>query len=367
MKQGNFSDKCTNLPTFFLGANSMNGFKSYFHKVSNVEKGEKMYVIKGGPGTGKSTLMKKILEKMLEKGAKAELILCSSDLSSLDGVIFEELGFSIVDGTSPHVVEPKYPGVFERVIPLSEFFDNELLYKNSKEIVSLCKTNSLLHKKASKLIGAAGELLNDNMTIDITCSNLKDVVNSARCISEMFFIKKSDITGEEKIRFISGVTGDGIVYFNNTVKYYSDEIIGIDDPYGAVSSVFMRTVRKIALQNGYDIITCPCAIFPETKIDHIIIPNLRLAFCTRNSLFNSNLEYTKNIHSNRFRNKTAHSRFRERIAFNIEASKELICEASKQISDAKTVHDLIEKHYVEAMDFEGIKYYAKKILSEVEK
>ncbi len=362
MSKENFSKIIENLPVFFMRANSSKGFKSYFHKLSDVDNGERMYIIKGGPGTGKSTLMKNILENMIEIGEEAEVILCSTDMNSLDGVVFPELGVSIIDGTPPHTVEPKYPGAVERVIQLSEYFDNNALEENSKEIISLCKINTLLHKNASNLIKGAGDLLNDNLSIDIAHSNLKEVSSAAKEVAGLFFDKKRTKRGEEKIRFLSGVTAKGVESLYDKVKIYADKIILIEDELGAVSSVFLATIRRFAIDNGYDVISCPCALFPEQKIDHIIIPEKRLAFCTTNSFLKSPKEYTKNIHSNRFRNLLEIERFKERIKFNQNASKELLKTASSLISDAKTVHDIIEKYYIDAMNFDGVKYYTNEIL-----
>ena len=54
------------------------------------------------------------------------------------------------------------------------------------------------------------------------------------------------------------------------------------DDCGAVSRLLLELIRAEALTRGYHIITCPCAMHPEDKIDHILIPDLRLAFLTDN-------------------------------------------------------------------------------------
>ena len=352
-------------PVFFLGANSSKGFKSCFHNACDVDKGERLYVIKGGPGTGKSTLIKKVIEKVCENGDEVEIIPCSTDLNSLDGAVFPNLGVAIIDGTSPHIVEPKYFGVFERIVPLTEFLNNDVLEKNSKEIISLCKNNTVLHKKASGLICGAVELLDDNFSLDCACVNYRDVSYAAKCTAELLLDKNKGEKGKEKVRFLSGITGEGGVYFYNTVKYYANKIVAIEDKLGGVSSVFMSVIRDYALTNGYDIITCPCALFPDRKIDHIIIPSKSLAFCTVNTSLGADEKYANIIHSNRFRNIELLNGFKERISFNFKASKELLSSASSLIKDAKNVHDLLEEKYISAMDFEGVKYYANKIVNEI--
>ena len=45
--------------TFFLGSSGPSGFKTDFGKIINKPE-YYTYILKGGPGTGKSTLMKKI-------------------------------------------------------------------------------------------------------------------------------------------------------------------------------------------------------------------------------------------------------------------------------------------------------------------
>ena len=51
---------------YFAGGNTARGFHSLYD--SNLQGLERIYILKGGPGTGKSSLMKKIGNEWLEKG-----------------------------------------------------------------------------------------------------------------------------------------------------------------------------------------------------------------------------------------------------------------------------------------------------------
>ena len=42
---------------FFLGANSPGGFYSLYDQLIDREQAEELYILKGGPGCGKSSLM----------------------------------------------------------------------------------------------------------------------------------------------------------------------------------------------------------------------------------------------------------------------------------------------------------------------
>ncbi len=102
---------------FFLGATTPAGFKGYFEPLRH-EPGMQMYLIKSGPGCGKSTLMKRLARAAEQRGELTQRIHCASDPDSLDGVILPGQHRAIVDATAPHVVEPDAPGADEVVVSL---------------------------------------------------------------------------------------------------------------------------------------------------------------------------------------------------------------------------------------------------------
>ena len=87
---------------FFLGANSGQGFQSLFPAFCQPEDHHDLLVLKGGPGVGKSTMMRRIGRAMEERGEDVEYLYCSGDPQSLDGVRIPRIRAAIVDGTSPH-------------------------------------------------------------------------------------------------------------------------------------------------------------------------------------------------------------------------------------------------------------------------
>lgn len=87
---------------YFLGANSAQGFVSLYGELLDESSASAFYILKGGAGCGKSTLMKRVGEAMEEHGFLVEYILCSGDPDSLDGILIPEKGVAIMDGTAPH-------------------------------------------------------------------------------------------------------------------------------------------------------------------------------------------------------------------------------------------------------------------------
>ena len=115
------------MPCWFLGANAPKGYFSRFDQLFSASPKGRCFLIKGGPGTGKSTMLKKIAAVLKEKDPGTELIFCSADIDSLDAVITSDGMFSAADATLPHAVEPKYPGVYETVVSLSDCWDEKIL------------------------------------------------------------------------------------------------------------------------------------------------------------------------------------------------------------------------------------------------
>lgn len=87
---------------FFLGANSGQGFQNLFPRFCEPEAFDDLIVLKGGPGVGKSTLMRTVGKAMEERGETVEYLYCSGDPASLDGVHIPSIRTAIVDGTAPH-------------------------------------------------------------------------------------------------------------------------------------------------------------------------------------------------------------------------------------------------------------------------
>lgn len=353
--------------TFFLGANLKEGFVSYFDTLHNIEKGHFTYIIKGGPGTGKSGLMKKIAKHFEDKDLKVIYVPCSSDPHSLDGVIIPSLGVSVADGTAPHVLDPVYPGCRDEIVNVGGFWDGNMLVKNEEEIISASKENKALLKKAARFISAAAEMQKDTFHCAFETVDSAKLGRFATRFSARNLPTVSHQTGQEYRCLISGITPVGRVMFKDTVTELADDIIAIEDEFGTASRMILESVKASAMLAGYDVIACYCPLHPKTKVEHLIIPRLRLAITTSNAAHRAEFEEIKRIHASRFYNKKLLEQKRERIAFNRKATAELVSEASDILAEAKSAHDKLEKPYIEAMDFDAVNQAGDKLIEIIEK
>jgi hypothetical protein len=347
-------------PCYFLGANSGNGFVNCFSEIYEPLKGERLYILKGGPGTGKSTLMKKMALWMAEQGQRCILYFCSSDPNSLDGVRFPDCKTAFVDGTAPHIMEPQYLGVSERIINVGDCLCYDKLEQKREEILPLYRQNKQLHGRASRYLSAAAQLSNDSYVADCGCTDLQKVEQLAMQLCKRYLPPKDGKSKETKC-FLSGATPDGLILFEETLKKNAENIIAIEDEYGATASIIMSVIHSHLLSSGYNIITCPCALSPQRKIDHLIIPELQLAFCTTNMFLPITVDTRRRIHANRFRDMDLLSKRKQRLRFNHRAIEELLDGACHHIHEARKVHDLMEGYYIETMDFQKLDHLTEQI------
>ena len=348
---------------FFLAANSCEGFVSFFSDSYRAKDGWRAYIIKGGPGTGKSSFMKHFAVHANEMGEEIIFCPCSSDPNSLDGVILPNKKIIILDGTAPHVVEPKWAGVCEEIVNLGSFWNGDKLRDNAKEIFAVSAENSRLHRKASGYLRALGKVLEGELQYARMCTDTQRCKLFAERLCCKLIPNKRSGVGAEWIRFLQGVTPLGIVSYTDTIsENYKTKVI-ISDNYGAVSSLIMQTVRENALSAGYEVITLRNAFLPNELIDHILIPELSIAFVTENSIQKFGGD-ERRIHARRFMNMAQLHEHRQRTFFSRRVARELISAACSTLNEAKAVHDELEKYYISAMNFKALTDFAEEFVEE---
>lgn len=342
-----------NVPCFFLGANSSQGFASRFDALYDPEGDWRAVILKGGPGSGKSTLMKSVAKTVLEHGEETELIYCSSDPESLDAVIFPRMHMCIADGTAPHVLEPKHPGACETLLNPGDCWDSDALFLQRKAIFSLCTRISQQHRRAQRYLNAAGSLLAENRKLALESLNVEALNAYAKRLGRRLFPRHHTQPGTEKPRFLSGFTPDGCVCFWETLSCYAQTVTAVEDEYGAASPILLAALRDSALRAGYDVISCYCPLFPFDKLDALIIPELSLAFVTVNHFLKPEVDTVRTIHTRRFLGDTI-AAHRQRMRFGRRAAAELIDEAVASLWQARHIHDDLEAIYKRAMDFDRL-------------
>lgn len=146
---------------WFAAANSERGFENRFPALFSAEAGGgRTYIIKGGPGTGKNRLMRRVADEAEAVGYHAVRFLCSSDPDSLDGLWLTSpagVRVGLLDGTAPHSWEPTLPGAREELLDLGRFWDSAALAREQETIRRLNLRKSAAYRRAYHCLRAAGE------------------------------------------------------------------------------------------------------------------------------------------------------------------------------------------------------------------
>lgn len=348
--------------TYFASANSAKGFVSYFNKVFDPEKLEKIYILKGGPGTGKSSLMRHISTTAREKGLPTEVFLCSSDPNSLDGVILPSLSLAILDGTSPHTTDPIYPGIVENIINTGAFWDSEKLYRHKNEIMSLIQAKSKYYKRAYSFLKARGEIEGEIKKIGDNALLREKMENSIKRTSKTLFREKS--TGREDVRLITSVSQAGFTKLS-TFQQMASSIYVLNDCMNTAYTYLSRLLEEAGKTKQKVIKSFSCLVPGE--MDALYFPDTQTAFIIgdRNYELEESGKTYRYINMQRFVEKDEIRANRQKIRFGKKCMEMLLSGAIEAFRDAGKTHEKLEKIYIYAMDFDAYTVRLEKLTKEI--
>ena len=144
----------------YPGGNTSRGFYSYYDQVIRPEAATRIFILKGGPGVGKSTLMRRLGEEIAEH-RDVEFLHCSSDNDSLDGIVVPSAGVMMVDGTAPHIVDPVLPGAVDGIVNLGECLNQTALHEKAQQIFETNRRISSQFQRAYRYLAAAAQVRAD--------------------------------------------------------------------------------------------------------------------------------------------------------------------------------------------------------------
>ena len=349
--------------TFFMGANTPSGFVSKLGQLSDPEAGWRTYILKGGPGCGKSTIIRRVAAAF-EGEPGLELIACAGDTDSLDGVIVPSKKFCVVDGTHPHLLDPKHPGAVESVVELSTCWEEDALHSFREEIVGLGQNINRCHEYSCRYLAAAATLLGDSYRLALGCLNTPKLTAYLGRLSAKELGRSTGRAGKEKTRFLSAVTDKGPVKFTHSAERIAQRIYLINDEQGALSRMMLHHLRAGALGQGYDVVACYCPLGPFDKLEQLFIPELSLGFMTSNRFHNFELELNpyRIINNQRFMEEGCLSRHKKRITYNRKAGAQMISQAGGLIAEASTLHRELESYYAAATDFAKVDELTERLI-----
>ena len=343
---------------YFPGANTPEGFFSYYDDILKSHEAQRIIVLKGGPGTGKSTFMKKIAKHINSLGYDTELLHCSSDPNSLDGVCSREKGFLILDGTSPHIVDPKCPGAVDEIINLGECWDKEKIKKHKKEIIETGEQISSYFARAYRYMSAAKSLQMQIWYGDVGNDSMKQIKYELEKIKRNVTVRAGTKTGNERRAFLSAITPLGRMNYINTFCENSDIVYKIKSNCQNTAGLFMNGLAQMLREKGEDIRTFYCPMSPDKKIEHIYANGI--LFTLENDYHKSDRSIESHIIELGNQTNREYDLFSDIEQYNL-----LLDGAEKMMKCAKELHDKLEEYYIPYMDFGRVEKLCNKVIEDI--
>jgi hypothetical protein len=241
---------------YFAAANGYDGFISYFDMIFNPSDFTRIYILKGGPGTGKSSLMRKISGMAKSRGAVCESILCSSDKDSLDGIICEngDRRIAILDGTAPHERDTAVPGAVDEIVNLGENWDKRWLESRRSEISDLNTEKKTAYATAYSYLRMAGCASREARKFVLNEKIAKNVKSAANSLAEDLKYSR----GDKKVRLISSFGKQGHYRLDTLEEAAKKRYTLIGDK--AIKSIFMNQVSDTLSLRSADLTVSPSAL-----------------------------------------------------------------------------------------------------------
>ena len=384
----------------FPGGNTPQGFYSYYNDILPQRKAEKIFCIKGGPGTGKSTLMKAVGNHFAERGEDVDFLWCSSDPDSLDGVLLKKRRIALLDGTAPHIVDPKNPGAVDEIVNLGEYWDTEGLRSHRDAVISCNERTSAMFELVYGYLGSAGkrsEFLADVLQSLLGAEAVFEVRRALQVkLGSILTVRRTEsrrnrecamgsgqVPGMCKKAFVGAITPDGIKSGISSLIQGLEKVILLRCPAGFPTQQILEPAMQRLLDAGFDLEAYYCPMDPEKKLEHIIVPDAGFAIVTCNRYHTVDpdqatcpgqkfMEVSRELlkgdnketdQEGELGSELTLQAIRSDLEEGIHAD---LTKALELLKNTRRVHDELESYYIPSMNFAEIEKVQTKLIAEIE-
>ncbi|MBS3901338.1 MAG: hypothetical protein KGZ54_04890 [Dethiobacter sp.] len=358
-----------NCQEFFAGGNTCRGFYSLFRYISG-PKTDRLIIIKGGPGTGKSTLMKQVGQQAREKNLFTELFYCSSDQNSLDGLSVPALGLVLVDGTAPHAIDPKIPGAYDEIINLGDCWDAAALRPFKEEIAALIHKNGEWFTQAYQYLQEAEIVLEKIRYFVRQAMDYPALAQMTHRLLNQLVASLPAATGKRQERHLFGgaITPGGLINFYPSIFQDIKRFYLLIGDHGSGKSTLLRHIHEAVAGAGHDTTVYRCAFDPD-RCDAVVIPALQTAFVKATYPHSFALPSSQPLQEQhilalgRFTKPAILKSFAAERAESQDRFWYLLEKAVAMIRNARENHHQLETFYTRSMDFGKVAAVRQKLLN----
>lgn len=352
---------------YYAAGNTARGFYNLFDSV--LDDLERLYILKGGPGTGKSTLMQNVSKTMIQRGFDTELIHCASDKGSIDGIIVTDLKVGIVDGTAPHVIEPKAPGAVEEYVNLGVAWDSQQLRPYKEDIYALNARIKNAYEQTYHTLTEALHIRDEWENMDRANQDQTKANDVAHRLVETIFSGHT-LSKQAKSRhmFRRATTPQGPVDFVQNLTTNCEKRYLIKARSDCSKSDLFKQIATEAEKRGLDTERFHCDFDPH-RLNMVIVPELKVALFDHISPlehfpgrpYDEVIDLDEPMATPEIGEKRQALR---QDLHNKYAEKKR--EAHIHLRRAKELRDRLERIYVRSMDFNRLEHIQTHIQAEID-
>lgn len=315
---------------YFLGANAEDGFRSLYGGFPP-DPAAFLHIIKGGPGTGKSSFMRALGQAAEQRGQEVHYVICSGDPDSLDGVYLPALSQAWVDGTAPHVLEPGCFQVDSDYVNLGSFCRGPIRGADARRVKELLRDNKRQYREAQRFLRAAGALLpEETPPSPLALSQLTELL-------EQTLPQGREAAEPLPPRFLHAISCKGELWLTEELRALCPQLV-------RVSAAMLRAAQ------AYGGLPCPAPLRPE-RLEALLFPEAGLALVDRSWPVNVELDLSL----------SAPPSAEEQAQF--QSARALMERAVTHLRRAKALHDELEAIYKGYMDFPALNDYTREELA----
>lgn len=339
----------------FPGANTPGGFFSRYDQIAPADANS-VFLLKGGPGVGKSTFIRKIAEDLTKQGINLEYHHCSADPDSLDAIYIPEGRIAVMDGTAPHVIDPRFPGAVDEIINLGAHWDNAALRQPETRaaIMRLTRECSFRYQRAYDALKAAHRYLEEWKAYYAVCLNTGALNAQTEALIAQLVPAPTGRVGSARRLFASAISWCGARHWLEDLFRETSARYVITGEPGTGKSTLVGRIADTALTRGYSLDVYHCPMYPD-RVDHLYIRETGTAVITSTwpHLYTP-AEGDTVIDTNAFVDRERLVAYKEEIegarnGFTAAIQREIF-----HLGKAKQTHDELERFYIPHMDFDAV-------------